>query len=119
MDDVEAAKLHSKFIQVLSNRRSTQGEQGDLPVLILSMKESRMSKRPAIMFLHRTNKCKEWVRSLLEVYASHGYIAVAIDSSHHVNGSVEEMDDVKAAKLHSKLIQVLSSRRFSQGKLID
>ncbi|KAK9054903.1 hypothetical protein SSX86_025982 [Deinandra increscens subsp. villosa] len=60
-----------------------KGEQGDLPVLILSMKESRNSKRPAIVFLHSTNKCKEWVRPLLEAYASRGYIAVAIDSRYH------------------------------------
>ncbi|KAI3676230.1 hypothetical protein L1987_85831 [Smallanthus sonchifolius] len=35
--------------------------------------------------------------------------------SHHVNGSVEDMDDVEAAKLHSKFIQVLSSLRSTQG----
>ncbi|KAM0061308.1 putative alpha/beta hydrolase-1 [Helianthus debilis subsp. tardiflorus] len=60
-----------------------EGEQGHLPVLILSVKESTRSKRPAIVFLHSTNKCKEWVRPLLEAYASRGYIAVAIDSRYH------------------------------------
>ncbi|KAI3676226.1 hypothetical protein L1987_85827 [Smallanthus sonchifolius] len=35
--------------------------------------------------------------------------------SHHVNDNVEEMDDVEAAKLRSKFIQVLSSRRSAQG----
>ncbi|KAI7752715.1 hypothetical protein M8C21_010690 [Ambrosia artemisiifolia] len=60
-----------------------EGDQGHLPVLILSMKESTPSKRPAIVFLHSTNKCKEWVRPLLEAYASRGYIAVAIDSRYH------------------------------------
>ncbi|KAD3067612.1 hypothetical protein E3N88_35492 [Mikania micrantha] len=60
-----------------------EGEQGHLPVLILSMKESTLSKRPAIVFLHSTNKCKEWVRPLLEAYASRGYVAVAIDSRYH------------------------------------
>lgn len=60
-----------------------EGEQGRLPVLILSLKESSNIKRPAVVFLHSTNKCKEWVRPLLEAYASRGYIAVAIDSRYH------------------------------------
>nr|GMC46601.1 putative esterase YitV [Ipomoea batatas] len=54
-----------------------------MPVLILSMKESNKKKRPAIVFLHSTHKCKEWLRPLLEAYASRGYIAVAIDSRYH------------------------------------
>lgn len=85
-----------------------EGGQGLLPVLVLSMKESEKKRRPAIVFLHSTNKCKEWLRPLLEVtfviflkilefslqwsikddfffqgYASRGYIAVAIDSRYH------------------------------------
>ncbi|XAR70884.1 hypothetical protein NMG60_11027921 [Bertholletia excelsa] len=58
------------------------GEQGCLPVLILSMK-SNCQRRPAVVFLHSTNKCKEWLRPLLEAYASRGYVAVAIDSRYH------------------------------------
>ncbi|CAI9262571.1 unnamed protein product [Lactuca saligna] len=60
-----------------------EGEQGQLPVLILSKKESTHSKRPAVVFLHSSHTCKEWVRPLLEDYASRGYIAVAIDSRYH------------------------------------
>ncbi|POO03952.1 Alpha/beta hydrolase fold [Trema orientale] len=60
------------------------GEQGRLPVLIISMKEdNKDQKMPAVVFLHSTNKCKEWVRPLLEAYASRGYIAIAIDSRYH------------------------------------
>ncbi|KAK6912725.1 Peptidase S9, prolyl oligopeptidase, catalytic domain [Dillenia turbinata] len=59
------------------------GEQGRLPVLILKMEESAHQKRPAIVFLHSTNKCKEWLRPLLEAYASRGYISIAIDSRYH------------------------------------
>ncbi|XP_059642610.1 uncharacterized protein LOC132284517 [Cornus florida] len=59
------------------------GDQGRLPVLILSMKESNYQRRPAVVFLHSTNKCKEWLRPLLEAYASRGYIAIAIDSRYH------------------------------------
>ncbi|KAL3330571.1 hypothetical protein AABB24_034413 [Solanum stoloniferum] len=60
-----------------------EGGQGLLPVLVLSMKESEKKRRPTIVFLHSTNKCKEWLRPLLEGYASRGYIAVAIDSRYH------------------------------------
>ncbi|XP_043706407.1 putative esterase YitV [Telopea speciosissima] len=58
-------------------------EQGRVPVLILSMKEGKNQRKPAIVFLHHTNSCKEWLRPLLEAYASRGYIAVAIDSRYH------------------------------------
>ncbi|XP_058114186.1 uncharacterized protein LOC131257129 [Magnolia sinica] len=58
-------------------------EQGRLPVLILSMKETKQKNRPAIVFLHSSYKTKEWLRPLLEAYASRGYIAVAIDSRYH------------------------------------
>ncbi|OWM87786.1 hypothetical protein CDL15_Pgr019369 [Punica granatum] len=60
-----------------------EGEQGRLPVLILSMKDSSHQRRPAIVFLHSTNKCKEWLRPLLEAYASRGYITIAVDSRYH------------------------------------
>ncbi|KAF9601414.1 hypothetical protein IFM89_019687 [Coptis chinensis] len=59
------------------------GEQGRLPVLILSMNGSKQQKRPAIVILHSTRKCKEWLRPLLEAYASRGYVAVGIDSRYH------------------------------------
>ncbi|KAH9761135.1 AB hydrolase-1 domain-containing protein [Citrus sinensis] len=59
------------------------GEQGRLPLLILSMKESDNENRPAVVFLHSTRKCKEWLRPLLEAYASRGYIAIGIDSRYH------------------------------------
>ncbi|XP_047341266.1 putative hydrolase YtaP isoform X2 [Impatiens glandulifera] len=60
-----------------------EGTQGRLPVLLISMKESSQQRRPAIVFLHSTHKCKEWLRPLLEAYASRGYVAVAIDSRYH------------------------------------
>ncbi|KAK9148728.1 hypothetical protein Scep_007485 [Stephania cephalantha] len=60
------------------------GEQGRLPMLILKMeKEGMEQRRPTIVFLHSTKKCKEWLRPLLEAYASRGYISVAIDSRYH------------------------------------
>ncbi|KAK8958663.1 hypothetical protein KSP40_PGU020352 [Platanthera guangdongensis] len=58
-------------------------EQGRLPVLILSRKQSVLKKRPAIVIIHSSYKCKEWLRPLLDAYSSRGYIAVAIDSRYH------------------------------------
>uniref|UniRef100_A0A0D6R046 Peptidase S9 prolyl oligopeptidase catalytic domain-containing protein n=1 Tax=Araucaria cunninghamii TaxID=56994 RepID=A0A0D6R046_ARACU len=59
------------------------GEQGRLPVLILKLKDSNLKERPAVVCLHSSYKCKEWLRPLLEAYASRGYIAVAVDSRYH------------------------------------
>nr|KAJ0191552.1 hypothetical protein LSAT_V11C800430240 [Lactuca sativa] len=47
------------------------------------MKESTQSKRPTVVYLHPTNANKEYLCPLLEGYASHVYIAVAIDSRYH------------------------------------
>ncbi|XP_054788478.1 uncharacterized protein LOC129294279 [Prosopis cineraria] len=60
-----------------------EGEQGRLPALILSLKENTNQRRPAVVFLHSTNKCKEFLRPLLKAYASRGYIAIAVDSRYH------------------------------------
>ncbi|KAL2940071.1 putative esterase YitV [Bienertia sinuspersici] len=60
-----------------------ESEQGRLPVLIVRMKQNSETKRPAIVLLHSTHMCKEWLRPLLEAYASRGYIAIAIDSRYH------------------------------------
>ncbi|KAI3514846.1 hypothetical protein L1887_13592 [Cichorium endivia] len=60
-----------------------EGDQGLLPVVILSLKEDKHSKRPAVVFLHPSNTNKEWVRPLQEGYASRGYITIAIDSRYH------------------------------------
>ncbi|KAK3212954.1 hypothetical protein Dsin_017660 [Dipteronia sinensis] len=61
----------------------TEESRVGCPVLILSLKGSEDQKRPAVVFLHSTHKCKEWLRPLLEAYASRGYIAIAIDSRYH------------------------------------
>ncbi|XP_050215254.1 uncharacterized protein LOC130014443 [Mercurialis annua] len=58
------------------------GDQGRLPMLILSLKE-RHYKRPAVVFLHGTHLTKEWLRPMLEAYASRGYVAISIDCRHH------------------------------------
>ncbi|KAK4388850.1 hypothetical protein Sango_2222000 [Sesamum angolense] len=80
----DAVKIRSEFLQLLRNRRTAEGrEQGRLPVLLLKLKENNLKRRPAIVFLHSTHKCKEWLRPLLEAYAARDYIAVAIDSRYH------------------------------------
>ncbi|CAI0408491.1 unnamed protein product [Linum tenue] len=58
------------------------GEQGRLPILILSLKGGK-ERKPAVVFLHSTHKNKEWLRPLLEAYASRGYVSIAIDSRYH------------------------------------
>ncbi|KAI3839339.1 hypothetical protein MKW92_041912, partial [Papaver armeniacum] len=78
-EDFEKDQLIEENLYLITE----EGEQGRVPVLILSLKGSEQQKRPAIVFLHSTNKCKEWLRPLLEAYASRGYIAVAIDSRYH------------------------------------
>ncbi|CAN1218765.1 Putative esterase YitV [Linum perenne] len=61
------------------------GEQGRMPVLILSLKrgDEEEERKPAVVFLHSTHKNKEWLRPLLEAYASRGYVSIAIDSRYH------------------------------------
>ncbi|XP_020695645.1 uncharacterized protein LOC110109084 [Dendrobium catenatum] len=80
-EDIEGLK--DVFLEENIYLITEEGEQGRLPVLILSMNKSDQKKRPAIVFIHSSYKCKEWLRPLLEAYASRGYIAVAIDSRYH------------------------------------
>ncbi|KAL7219649.1 hypothetical protein ACSBR2_012666 [Camellia fascicularis] len=78
METINAAKFRSEFLQVLRSRRASEdvtsrklgrtGEQGRLPVLILSINESSHQRKPFVVFLHGTHKCKEWLRPLLEVW---------------------------------------------------
>ncbi|KAF3779260.1 hypothetical protein EJ110_NYTH41730 [Nymphaea thermarum] len=58
------------------------GEQGKMPVLVLKLRD-KTEKMPAIVILHSSYKTKEWVRPLLEAYASRGYVAVAVDARYH------------------------------------
>ncbi|KAL7586434.1 hypothetical protein Lser_V15G39473 [Lactuca serriola] len=60
-----------------------EGDQGLLPVLIFSMKQTTQSKRPAVVYLHPSNANKEYLSGLLKDYASRGYIAIAIDARYH------------------------------------
>ncbi|CAK8568838.1 unnamed protein product [Lathyrus sativus] len=60
------------------------GGQGKVPLLILSLKETdKQKKRPAVVFNHGSDTTKEYMRPLLEAYASRGYIAISVDSRYH------------------------------------
>uniref|UniRef100_A0A0D9WM83 Peptidase S9 prolyl oligopeptidase catalytic domain-containing protein n=1 Tax=Leersia perrieri TaxID=77586 RepID=A0A0D9WM83_9ORYZ len=76
------------------------GEQGRLPVLLLKLNDTAPKRKPVIVILHSSYKCKEWLRPLLEAYASRGYISVAIDSRYHgerASSNTTYIDALKSA----------------------
>ncbi|RLN12472.1 putative esterase YitV [Panicum miliaceum] len=74
------------------------GEQGRVPVLLLKLNDPVPTRKPVIVFLHSSYKCKEWLRPLLEAYASRGYICVAIDSRYHGERASNETTYIDALK---------------------
>ncbi|OEL31557.1 hypothetical protein BAE44_0007420 [Dichanthelium oligosanthes] len=74
------------------------GEQGRVPVLLLKLNDPVPKRKPIIVFLHSSYKCKEWLRPLLEAYASRGYICVAIDSRYHGERASNETTYIDALK---------------------
>ncbi|KAG0512954.1 hypothetical protein BDA96_10G059600 [Sorghum bicolor] len=74
------------------------GEQGRVPALLLKLNDPIPKRKPAIVFLHSSYKCKEWLRPLLEAYASRGYICVAIDSRYHGERASNETTYIDALK---------------------
>ncbi|XP_078438764.1 uncharacterized protein LOC144709191 isoform X2 [Wolffia australiana] len=102
-----------------------EGEQGKLPVLILSLRpkegEQKM-KRPAVVLLHSSYYAKEWVRPLLEAYASRGYVAVAIDSRYHgerANSETAYIDALISAWKHGNTMPFLYDSVWDLIKLGD
>ncbi|KAJ4748852.1 alpha/beta-Hydrolases superfamily protein [Rhynchospora pubera] len=79
----EIEGLQEKLVEENLYLITEEGEQGRLPVLILSLKDDAHKRKPAIVFLHSSYMCKEWLRPLLEAYASRGYVSIAIDSRYH------------------------------------
>ncbi|KAK8465547.1 hypothetical protein PHAVU_009G107301 [Phaseolus vulgaris] len=70
-------------------------------ILKLKLKESETQrKRPAVVFLHGINKDKESLRPLLKAYASRGYVAISVDTSHHGERAVTT-DSFKDALIFS------------------
>ncbi|KAL9313432.1 hypothetical protein ACSQ67_018884 [Phaseolus vulgaris] len=73
-------------------------------ILKLKLKESETQrKRPAVVFLHGINKDKESLRPLLKAYASRGYVAISVDTSHHGERAVttDSFKDIKT-NLHKQ-----------------
>ncbi|KAM3207776.1 hypothetical protein ACQJBY_062821 [Aegilops geniculata] len=78
VDNFEERLVEENFYLITES-----GEQGRLPVLLLKLNDTAPERKPVVVILHSSYKCKEWLRPLLEAYASRGYIAVAIDSRYH------------------------------------
>ncbi|XP_078169619.1 alpha/beta-Hydrolases superfamily protein isoform X3 [Carex rostrata] len=79
----EIEGFQEKLVEENLYLTTEEGEQGRVPVLILSLKDETHKRKPAIVFLHASYASKEWLRPLLEAYASRGYISIAIDSRYH------------------------------------
>ncbi|KAL5647434.1 hypothetical protein ACJX0J_041789, partial [Zea mays] len=56
--------------RVSSRCKSPLGEQGRVRVLLLKLDDPVPRRKPAIVFLHSSYKCKEWLRPLLKVFLS-------------------------------------------------
>ncbi|KAI4976927.1 hypothetical protein ZWY2020_050534 [Hordeum vulgare] len=79
----EVDNFEEKLVEENFYLMTESGEQGRLPVLLLKLNDTAPERKPVVVILHSSYKCKEWLRPLLEAYASRGYIAVAIDSRYH------------------------------------
>uniref|UniRef100_N1QRZ9 Peptidase S9 prolyl oligopeptidase catalytic domain-containing protein n=1 Tax=Aegilops tauschii TaxID=37682 RepID=N1QRZ9_AEGTA len=79
----EVDNFQEKLVEENFYLMTESGEQGRLPVLLLKLNDTAPERKPVVVILHSSYKCKEWLRPLLEAYASRGYIAVAIDSRYH------------------------------------
>lgn len=79
----EVENFEEKLVEENFYLMTESGEQGRLPVLLLKLNDTAPERKPVVVILHSSYKCKEWLRPLLEAYASRGYIAVAIDSRYH------------------------------------
>ncbi|WZZ36926.1 hypothetical protein YC2023_020327 [Brassica napus] len=82
---ISGSELLKTFLLLLQNLDdwNKAGEQGRLPLLILSLKKKSEERRPAVVFMHGTRANKEWLRPWLEAYASRGYVAIGLDSRYH------------------------------------
>lgn len=58
------------------------GRLGEVTLLITTPAASTV-RRPAVLLLHSTGKCKEFLGEHLERYARRGFIAVAFDARYH------------------------------------
>lgn len=94
----EVENFKEKLVEENFYLISELGEQGRVPVLLLKLNDPVPKRKPVIVFLHSSYKCKEWLRPLLEAYASRGYICVAIDSRYHGERASSETTYIDALK---------------------
>ncbi|TVU12416.1 hypothetical protein EJB05_46060, partial [Eragrostis curvula] len=96
----EVENLKEKLVEENFYLITELGEQGRVPVLLLKLEDNVPKRKPVIVLLHSSYKCKEWLRPLLEAYASRGYISVAIDSRYHgerASSNTTYIDALKSA----------------------
>ncbi|CAM0912912.1 unnamed protein product [Alopecurus aequalis] len=98
----EVENFKEKLIEENFYLITESGEQGRLPVLLLRLNDTAPKRKPVIVLLHSSYKCKEWLRPLLEAYASRGYISVAIDSRYHGERASTKTTYIDALKLSWK-----------------
>uniref|UniRef100_A0ACD6ACQ3 Uncharacterized protein n=1 Tax=Avena sativa TaxID=4498 RepID=A0ACD6ACQ3_AVESA len=95
----EVENFKEKLVEENFYLITESGEQGRVPVLLLRLNDAAPKRKPVIVLLHSSYKCKEWLRPLLEAYASRGYISVAIDSRYHGERASNKTTYIDALKL--------------------
>ncbi|KAL5647216.1 hypothetical protein ACJX0J_041571, partial [Zea mays] len=66
----EVENLREKLVEANFYLITELGEQGRVTVLLLKLDDPVPRRKPAIVFLHSSYKCTEWLRPLLEVFLS-------------------------------------------------
>ncbi|XP_037462697.1 putative hydrolase YtaP [Triticum urartu] len=119
----EVEDFHEKLVEENFFLITESGEQGRVPVLLLKLNDSTAPERkPVVVILHSSYKCKEWVRPLLEAYASRGYIAVSIDSRYHGERASHKntyTDALKAAWRNGDTMPFIFDTAWDLIKLAD
>ncbi|KAM0880919.1 hypothetical protein ACQ4PT_033271 [Festuca glaucescens] len=95
----EVENFKEKLVEENFYLITESGEQGRVPVLLLRLNDTAPKRKPVVVLLHSSYKCKEWLRPLLEAYASRGYISVAIDSRYHGERASNKTTYIDALKL--------------------
>lgn len=95
----EVENFEEKLVEENFYLITESGEQGRVPVLLLRLYDTTPKRKPVVVLLHSSYKCKEWLRPLLEAYASRGYISVAIDSRYHGERASNKTTYIYALKL--------------------
>uniref|UniRef100_J3MBJ5 Peptidase S9 prolyl oligopeptidase catalytic domain-containing protein n=2 Tax=Oryza brachyantha TaxID=4533 RepID=J3MBJ5_ORYBR len=118
----EVGNLKEKLVEENFYLITELGEQGRVPVLLLKLNDTAPKRKPVIVFLHSSYKCKEWLCPLLEAYASRGYISVAIDSRYHgerASNNTTYIDALKSAWRNGDTMPFIFDTVWDLIKLAD